>query len=91
MADIQPGVKNYRMTIQESGKEIIFLRKVEAGAADKSYGIEVARLAGLPRAVLRRAASILDRLEKKEIDLTGRSRRKPAEDMIFDEAQRSLF
>ena len=90
MAEIQPGVKNYRMTIQESGKEIIFLRKVQPGAADKSYGIEVARLAGMPRDVLRRAAGILDKLEKKEIDLTGRARRKPAED-FFDEVQRSLF
>jgi DNA mismatch repair protein MutS len=90
MAEIQTGVKNYRMIIQESGKEIIFLRKVQPGAADKSYGIEVARLAGMPRAVLNRAAVILDKLEKKEIDLTGRSRRKPAED-IFEEVQRSLF
>ena len=90
MAEIQPGVKNYRMTIQESGKEIIFLRKVEPGAADKSYGIEVARLAGMPRDVLRRAAGILDKLEKKEIDLTGRVRRKSPED-YFDESQRSLF
>ena len=90
MAEIQSGVKNYRMTIQESGKEIIFLRKVQPGAADKSYGIEVARLAGMPRDVLRRAAGILDKLEKKEIDLTGRPRRKPAED-FFDETQLSLF
>ena len=90
MAEIRPGVKNYRMTIQESGKEIIFLRKVQPGAADKSYGIEVARLAGMPRDVLGRASVILDKLEKKEIDLTGRPRRKPIED-IFEEAQRSLF
>ena len=90
MAEIQSGVKNYRMTIQEYGKEIIFLRKVQPGAADKSYGIEVARLAGMPRDVLQRAAGILEKLEKKEIDLTGRARRKPAED-FFDESQRSLF
>ena len=90
MAEIQPGVKNYRMTIQELGKEIIFLRKVQSGAADKSYGIEVARLAGMPRAVLSRATTILEKLEKKEIDLTGRPRRKLMED-LFDEAQRSLF
>ena len=90
MAEIQSGVKNYRMTIQESGKEIIFLRKVQPGAADKSYGIEVARLAGMPRDVLRRAAGILDKLEKKEIDLTGRARRKPTED-FFSETQLSLF
>ena len=90
MAEIRPGVKNYRMTIQESGKEIIFLRKVDPGAADKSYGIEVARLAGMPRDVLRRASVILEKLEKKEIDLTGRPRKKTTED-IFEEAQRSLF
>ena len=90
MAEIQPGVKNFCMTIQESGKEIIFLRKVRPGAADKSYGIEVARLAGLPRTVLRRAEMILDRLEKKEIDLTGRPRRKLSEDII-ENAQRTLF
>ena len=90
MAEIQTGVKNYRMTIQESGKEIIFLRKVEPGAADKSYGIEVARLAGMPHTVLKRAVGILDKLEKKEIDLTGRPRRKATED-IFEKTQRSLF
>ena len=90
MAEIRPGVKNYRMTIQESGKEIIFLRKVQPGAADKSYGIEVARLAGMPRDVLRRASAILEKLEKKEIDLTGRPRRKQIEDS-FEESQRSLF
>jgi len=90
MAEIRDGVKNYRMIIQESGKEIIFLRKVQTGAADKSYGIEVARLAGMLRDVLGRAAVILDKLEKKEIDLTGRSRKKTAED-LFEDAQRSLF
>jgi len=90
MAEICPGVKNYCMTVQEAGKEIVFLRKVMFGAADKSYGIEVARLAGMPREVLRRAERILEKLEKKEIDLTGRSRRKPAED-VFDETQQSLF
>ena len=73
MAEIHPGVKNYCMSIKEAGKEIIFLRKVAPGTADKSYGIEVARLAGLPRDVLIRAAEILERLERKEIDLTGRT------------------
>ena len=91
MAEIQPGVKNYCMTIQEAGKEIIFLRRVTPGAADKSYGIEVARLAGMPRAVLKRAGRILEKLEKKEIDLTGRSRRKPTEDALEEAVQRSLF
>jgi len=63
---------------------------VMPGAADKSYGIEVARLAGMPRDVLLRATKILERLQKKEIDLTGRPRSRPA-DEVLDEIQKSLF
>jgi DNA mismatch repair protein MutS len=90
MAEVHSGVKNYCMAIQEVGKEIIFLRKVTPGAADKSYGIEVARLAGMPREVLARANEILERLERKEIDLTGKVRRRSA-DEVLDEIQKSLF
>jgi DNA mismatch repair protein MutS len=63
---------------------------VVPGVADKSYGIEVARLAGMPREVLVRANKILERLERKDIDLTGRSRSQPA-DEVLDEIQKSLF
>jgi DNA mismatch repair protein MutS len=90
LSEVHPGVKNYCMAIQEAGKEIVFLRKVTPGAADKSYGIEVARLAGMPREVLMRAAKILERLQKKEIDLTGRPRSRSA-DEVLDEIQKSLF
>ncbi len=90
MSEVHSGVKNYCMAIQEAGKEIIFLRKVTPGAADKSYGIEVARLAGMPREVLIRANRILERLERKEIDLTGRAHRRSA-DEVLDEMQKSLF
>jgi DNA mismatch repair protein MutS len=90
LAQVHPGVKNYCMSIQESGKEIVFLRKVIPGAADKSYGIEVARLAGMPRDVLIRATKILERLQKKEIDLTGRPHSRTA-DEVLDEIQKSLF
>jgi DNA mismatch repair protein MutS len=90
MAAIHSGVKNYCMAIQEVGKEIIFLRRVTPGAADKSYGIEVARLAGMPREVLHRANEILERLEKKEIDLTGYARRRSTEE-VLDDIQKSLF
>lgn len=89
MADIQQGVKNYCMAIKEAGKEIIFLRKVTPGTADKSYGIEVARLAGLPREVLVRAAEVLERLERKEIDLTGRPHSRPAASK--SDLQKTLF
>jgi len=90
LADVHPGVKNLCMAIEEAGQSIVFLRKVVPGAADRSYGSEVARLAGMPREVLARAHRILERLEKKDIDLTGRPRRRSAEEVI-DEMQRSLF
>jgi DNA mismatch repair protein MutS len=90
LSEVHGGVKNYCMAIQEAGKEIVFLRKVTPGAADKSYGIEVARLAGMPREVLTKATRILERLQKKEIDLTGRPRSRSV-DEVLDEMQRSLF
>jgi DNA mismatch repair protein MutS len=56
--------------VQEAGSEIVFLRRVEPGSADKSYGIEVARLAGLPPKVITRAREILRRHEQSEEKLT---------------------
>lgn len=64
------GVKNVHVSVREAGSEIIFLRRVEPGSADKSYGIEVARLAGLPAEVVRRAREILAEHEKSEDRLT---------------------
>lgn len=58
-----PGVKNYSMAVKEKGKEVIFLRQVVPGRSDKSYGINVARLAGIPHEVLVRAEIILSELE----------------------------
>jgi DNA mismatch repair protein MutS len=60
------GVRNLHVSVRESGDQILFLRKVEPGAADKSYGIEVARLAALPLAVIERAREILALHEKSE-------------------------
>jgi DNA mismatch repair protein MutS len=60
------GVKNYHVSVKESGGGIVFLRKVEEGAADKSYGIEVAKLAGLPADVVRRAREVLAEHESAE-------------------------
>ncbi|MEN2994954.1 MAG: DNA mismatch repair protein MutS [Thermodesulfovibrio sp.] len=62
-------VKNFTVVVKEWGDEIIFLRKIQPGGADKSYGIQVARLAGLPVEVLNRAREILKRLEKKEFQV----------------------
>jgi DNA mismatch repair protein MutS len=90
MASVRPGVKNYCMSIQEAGGEIVFLRRVTPGVADKSYGIEVARLAGMPREVLDRASEILERLERKNMDLTDRTKKRDA-DSVFEDIQRPLF
>ncbi|MEA4870494.1 MAG: DNA mismatch repair protein MutS [Christensenella sp.] len=62
-----PGVKNYRVTVREIGEDIVFLRKIVRGGADQSFGIQVARLAGLPEAVLSRAKDILEKLETADI------------------------
>ena len=70
LEQLLPGVKNVHVTVEEAGSEIIFLRRVEAGSADKSYGIEVARLAGLPGAVINRAREILKVHEKSEDKLS---------------------
>ena len=72
LAKMRPGVQNYQMAVSESKGEIVFLRKVVPGSASKSYGIEVARLAGLPRSVVERAREILTNLEQNELDVTGK-------------------
>lgn len=69
---IHRGVKNYNIAVKEWGDEIIFLRKIEKGSADKSYGIQVARLAGIPDEILNRAKEVLSNLEKEELDEVGR-------------------
>ena len=60
------GIKNYRVAVQESDGDIVFLRKIIAGKADRSYGIHVAKLAGLPPEVVGRAQAVLSQLERPE-------------------------
>jgi DNA mismatch repair protein MutS len=64
LADTLPGIRNYRVDVLESGDEITFLYRVVPGGADKSYGVYVAQLAGMPRAIVRRAEDILTDLER---------------------------
>lgn len=71
LAKMRPGVRNSQVAVSETGGEIVFLRKVVSGSANKSYGIEVARLAGLPSSLLERAREILTNLEQNELDVTG--------------------
>ncbi len=71
LAEQLAGVKNYHVSVKETGGGIVFLRKVEPGAADRSYGIEVAKLAGLPNEVIARAREVLAEHESAERQLTG--------------------
>lgn len=70
LAERLSGVKNYHVSVKETGGGIVFLRKVESGAADRSYGIEVAKLAGLPNEVIARAREVLAEHENAEIRVT---------------------
>jgi DNA mismatch repair protein MutS len=70
LANLLPTVKNVHVSVKETPNEIIFLRRVEPGSADKSYGIEVARLAGLPRSVIERAREVLKKHEQSEHELS---------------------
>jgi DNA mismatch repair protein MutS len=72
LADLLPGVQNVHVAVKETPNEIIFLRHVEPGSASKSYGIEVARLAGLPRSVVERAREVLRKHEQSEHELSER-------------------
>ncbi|HYE64986.1 MAG TPA: DNA mismatch repair protein MutS, partial [Pyrinomonadaceae bacterium] len=69
LAERLPGAQNYQITATEREGEVIFLHRLERGRASKSYGIEVARLAGLPPSVLARARDVLARLERYELDV----------------------
>jgi DNA mismatch repair protein MutS len=70
LADRLLGVKNYHVSVKDTGGALAFLRKVEPGAADRSYGIEVAKLAGLPNEVIERARTVLAEHESVEERVT---------------------
>lgn len=74
LAKLLPGVRNYQAAVKETSAGIVFIHRIVEGSASKSYGIEVARLAGLPRAVIERAREILQNLEANELDPTGKPR-----------------
>ncbi|MDD5189475.1 MAG: DNA mismatch repair protein MutS [Dehalococcoidales bacterium] len=76
MADYLPRVRNYNVAVKEERGEVIFLRKILPGGVDKSYGIHVAKLAGLPRSVVHRAQEILDELETENGRLSVKHPRK---------------
>ena len=71
LADTFPGVKNYTVKVKEEGGRIVFLRRIAPGIAEKSFGIHVGAMAGLPEEVVTRAAQILKNLEANDIDVNG--------------------
>ncbi|MCB5266952.1 MAG: DNA mismatch repair protein MutS [Candidatus Cloacimonetes bacterium] len=73
LENIYPEIKNYNVAVKLYNDQMIFVRKIERGGADQSYGIQVARLAGIPQKVIRRATEILKNLEEHEISPQGLS------------------
>ena len=69
LAEKFPGVKNYTVRVKEDGGRVVFLRRIAPGTAEKSFGIHVAAMAGLPAAVVSRADQILKNLEANELDV----------------------
>ena len=86
LADATPGVVNLHVAVREWKDDIVFLRKILPGRSDRSYGIQVARLAGLPVAVIDRARQILGALERDELTRGGR----PSVSGTPDEPQQQL-
>ena len=88
LADKQEGIKNYSIAVKEKGEDIIFLRKIVEGGTDESYGIHVARLAGVPKVVTKRANEILTSLERKSM-LSGKKQEKENKKVV--EGQFDMF
>jgi DNA mismatch repair protein MutS len=99
LADLLPGIKNAHVSARETSTGIVFLKHVETGSADKSYGIEVARMAGLPPAVIARAREILERHEQSEHQLSerltpgalGDGQAPPAQEVLFTPLDRRVL
>ncbi|MGI5988887.1 MAG: DNA mismatch repair protein MutS [Lachnospiraceae bacterium] len=97
-----PGVKNYCIAVKEHGETIVFLRRIVRGGADKSYGVQVARLAGIPKPVLERAAELVEELSGADISQNvsriaekgttiGTAKKKREETKDYPDEQLSLF
>ncbi len=90
LAAILPRVRNYNVAVDEVGERVVFLHKIVPGGADRSYGIHVARLAGVPKAVTRRAEELLTELEKGRA-ARGSGRTGRASRQLRETLQPSLF
>ncbi len=91
LAEIFPRIKNFKADVREVGDKVIFLHKIVPGYADHSYGIEVAKMAGLPKEVTDRAKEILANLEQKELTPNIKMKKKISKEALRDKFQISLF
>ena len=93
LADVMDGVKNYTVRVKDENGRLVFLRRIAPGVAEKSFGIHVGAMAGLPPEVVARAAEILKNLEASEIDASGASRviRKPRKRLSELPGQMAFF
>lgn len=89
LTGIMDGVKNYNMAVQQWGDEVVFLYKLTEGSCDESFGIHVAKLAGMPKEVVSRARHILDNLHKDS--LRGNIRSRFSDDNALEETQLDMF
>jgi len=85
------GINNYKIQIKESGEDIVFLRKIARGSIDKSYGIHVAKLAGLPTDIIKRSFDILRHLEEKDLNKSSASVYAPTEKLNTQESFQIAF
>jgi DNA mismatch repair protein MutS len=94
LAESLPGLRNYNALVREGGGAVLFLHKIAAGSADRSYGIHVAQLAGIPRPVLERGKEVLAELEarhvqsrRKKIAVPRRRMPSPDQPSLFGEVE----
>ena len=93
LANTLPGVRNFSVAVKEEDGRVVFLHRITPGGADRSYGVHVAQLAGLPRAVVNRAREVLEEMESNGRSEQGRSRprkKEPAVQMSFFGAEQPL-
>lgn len=90
LEDVYPRLKNYTVAVKEKGKDIAFLRRIIRGGADRSYGIHVAKLAGLPAQVLKRAEVILESFEEQNTDTDDLNNRVITSDSVVKYTKPSI-
>ena len=91
LAETSARIENFCVAVKERGSEVIFLRRIKQGGADKSYGIQVAKLAGLPKSVMKRAEEILKSMEKSEPVRPVINRKGSAPDMFVAQGFKDLL